>query len=207
MNEDQEIFCFTDDSSELGHVERINYRDTKHMILNVHYAKRMPSISYAFGLFKNAKLLGVCTFGSPASPFLCQGICGKKFKKNVIELNRLVLLENKKNQASYLISQSLKLLPKPKVIVSYADEKQHHVGTVYQATNFMFTGTTKERTDIASQENNHSRHHLGDSSKRVTRSSKHRYVYFLGNKKEKSVFLKNLNYPIKKYPKLQGIRL
>jgi len=207
VNVAQEIFCFSPDADGLGHVERINYSDTKYMILNLHYAKRMPSISYAFGLFKNNKLIGVCTFGSPASAPLCEGLCGKHFRAKVLELNRLVLLENKKNQASYLISQSLKLLPKPKIIVSYADTNQKHIGVVYQATNFLFTGTTKERTDIASHENKHPRHHLGDFTLRVKRSAKHRYVYFIGNKKEKNLFRKNLNYSVKKYPKLEGIEL
>ena len=207
MNVAQEIFCFSPDTDGLGHVERINYSDTKYMILNLHYAKRMPSISYAFGLFKNNKLIGVCTFGSPASASLCEGLCGKNFRAKVLELNRLVLLENKKNQASYLISRSLKLLPKPKIIVSYADTNQNHLGVVYQATNFLFTGTTKVRTDIASQENKHPRHHLGDFTKRVKRSAKHRYVYFIGNKKEKNHFRKHLNYPVEKYPKLRGIEL
>ena len=32
-------------------VRRIEYADTKDWILNKHYAQRMPSITYAFGLF------------------------------------------------------------------------------------------------------------------------------------------------------------
>ena len=78
--------------------------------------------------------------------FLCKGIAGEKNKHLVIELNRLVLKNNKKNEASRLIGASFKLLPKPKIIVSYADTQQNHLGVVYQATNFLFTGTTKPRT-------------------------------------------------------------
>jgi len=197
----QRIFDFSDYKEKPRHVERINYNDTRHFILNVHYAQRMPSISYAFGLFVSGQLTGVCTFGSPASHYLCKGICGENFYSEVLELNRLVLLNNKKNEASFLISQSLKLLPKPKIIVSYADTEHEHIGTVYQATNFLFTGTTKERTDIAGDFGKHSRHHNGDLKNRVKRSAKHRYVYFLGNKKEKMLFKSNLNYPVYNYPK------
>ena len=134
-------------------------------ILEIHYAKRKPSISFAYGLYDKDELTGVCTFGSPASPSLCKGIAGEHNKSKVIELNRLVLKYNRKNEASYLVGQSLKLLPKPKIVVSYADTAQDHIGIVYQATNFYFTGTSKPRTDMAGKDGKHSRHHLGDRTK------------------------------------------
>tara|TARA_B100000575_G_scaffold289300_1_gene290839 strand:+ start:452 stop:1069 length:618 start_codon:yes stop_codon:yes gene_type:complete len=182
-------------------IKKISYEQTRPFILNIHYAKRMPSISYAYGLFESNNLTGIVSYGSPVSPSLCKGVAGEENKKIVIELNRLVLKENKKNQASILIGASLKLLPKPKIIVSYADTKQNHLGIVYQATNFMFTGTSKLRTDIASKDGKHSRHHLGDKTKRVFRSPKHRYIYIIGNKKQKKKLLKNLKYKILDYPK------
>lgn len=64
-------------------VKRIEYKDTKKWLLNIHYAKRMLSISIAFGLFNGTEMIGVCTFGQPASPNVCKGICGKPFKKFV----------------------------------------------------------------------------------------------------------------------------
>lgn len=182
-------------------VKQISYSDTKPFILDIHYAKRMPSISYAFGLFENLDLVGIVSFGSPASPFLCRGICGIEQKHNVIELNRLVLLNNKKNEASMLVAKAIRMLPKPKIIVSYADTAQGHLGVIYQASNFLFTGTTKPRTDMASKDGKHSRHHLGDKSNRVQRSAKHRYVYFHADKKEKKTLLNLLNYPVLPYPK------
>ena len=182
-------------------IKKIDYQDTKPFILNIHYAKRMPSISYAYGLFNLNSLVGIISYGSPASPALCKGIAGEKNKSLVIELNRLVLKYNKKNEASTLIGASLKLLPKPKIIVSYADTAQNHLGVVYQATNFMFTGTSKPRTDMAGKDGKHSRHHLGDRTKRVFRSAKHRYVYVLANKNEKKLLLQQINYKEQDYPK------
>ena len=183
-------------------VKKVNYNDTKHFILNIHYAKRMPSvIQYSFGLFEDNILVGIITYGIPASPFLCKGIAGVKNKSLVLELSRLVLKNNKKNEASMLVGKSLKLLPKPKIIVSYADTDQDHVGFIYQATNFYFTGTTKPRTDMAGKNGKHSRHHLGDKTKRIFRSAKHRYVYVIGNKKDKKKLFKELKYPILNYPK------
>ena len=183
-------------------VQQIEYKDTKHLILNVHYAKRMPSISFAYGLFEEKEFVGLVSYGSPASPSLCKGILGEEYRDQVIELNRLVLVNNKRNEASYLVAQSLKLLPKPRCIVSYADTHQGHAGCIYQASNFYFTGTTKARTDMAGKNGKHSRHHLGDRTNRVYRSAKHRYVTFIGDKKQKKEYLKLLNYPIiKEYPK------
>ena len=66
-------------------------------------------------------------------------VCGEEHKDKVIELN-LCLQDNHRNQSSYLISQSLKLLEKLKIVVSYADTSKGHVGYVYQATNFIYTG-------------------------------------------------------------------
>ena len=186
---------------DLYEVKKISYQDTKPFILDIHYAKRMPSISYAYGLFLNNELVGIISYGSPASPSLCKGIAGEKNKKLVIELNRLVLKNNKKNEASMLIGASFKLLPKPKIIVSYADTAQDHLGVVYQATNFLFTGTSKPRTDMAGKDGKHSRHHLGDRTKRVYRSAKHRYVYLLGNKRQKRQLKEELKYGIMDYPR------
>ena len=36
-------------------VESMDYEDTKYFILNIHYARRMPCIQYAFGLHRGDK--------------------------------------------------------------------------------------------------------------------------------------------------------
>ena len=169
-------------------------------IMEKHYAKRLPCISYAFGLYEENQLVGVVTYGIPASNSLCEGICGKDYKEFVLELNRLCLLDNTKNQSSFLVGNSIQMLPKPKIIVSYADTAQGHVGYVYQATNFLFTGTTKERTDMSAGEGKHSRHAI-DPSIRQFRSAKHRYIYFHGTKTDKKLLQRKLNYDVLPYPK------
>ena len=174
----------------------------KDWLLNKHYAKRMCSISYAFGLFDNQFLIGILTIGKPASNQLCIGVCGVKFSKYVYELNRLCVNDNlEKNVLSYFVSQSLKKINTNMILVSYADTKMNHNGYIYQATNWIYTGATKERTDIGFEDGKHSRHYDKniDYSIRKHRSSKHRYIYFLG--KLKKEFSKNLNYKIYPYPK------
>ena len=94
----------------------IKYEETKPFILGIHYAKRMPMIQFSFGLFFNDELVGVVCYGSPASQSLCRGIAGDEYRKKVLELNRLVLKNNIKNEASFLVSNSFKLLHRPQDI-------------------------------------------------------------------------------------------
>ena len=57
-------------------VRRITYEETKPFLLQIHYARRMPCITDAFGLFVNGELVGVVTYGVPASRPLCIGLAG-----------------------------------------------------------------------------------------------------------------------------------
>ena len=60
------------------------------LIMTKHYARRIPQIQYAFGLMQSGKLIGVCTFGqAPTS-----SLSNREFP--IIELNRLVLINNEK---------------------------------------------------------------------------------------------------------------
>jgi len=185
-------------------VTSIKYHDCKEWLLYKHYAKRLCSISFAFGLYDGLQLVGVCTFGKPASSSLCTGVCGVENSEYVYELNRLCVNDGlPKNTLSYFVSRCLKSLP-PLIIVSYADTQQQHHGYIYQATNWIYTGATKERTDIGSEDGSHSRHYsknLDYTKNRTKRSSKHRYIYFTGSKTQRKKWKKKLNYKILEYPK------
>lgn len=181
-------------------VRQIKSVATHDWLTTMHYAKRIPNITDAFGLFFDRELVGVITYGKPASPFLCIGVCGPEFAKYVYELNRVCLLNNKKNEASFFVAATLRLLSSPRIIVSYADTAMEHVGKIYQACNFMYTGASKPRTDVDTGER-HARHISGlDYSKRKNRSSKHRYLYFVGDKKQKKLFRQSLRYDLQPYP-------
>ena len=106
----------------------------------------------------------------------------------------------------FFLSKSLKLINENMILISYADTKMSHNGYIYQATNWIYTGATKERTDIGFENGKHSRHYDKniDYSNRKFRSSKHRYIYFLGKLKNK--FKKELNYKIESYPKGENKR-
>jgi len=193
----------------------IKNEETYPWLLQKHYAKRIPQIMFAFGLYEENQLVGVVTYGIPASPALCMGICGKEYADKVLELNRICLMNNDKNQASFLVANSIKLLPKPTIIVSYADTGKGHVGYVYQATNFLYTGLSANRVDwtVKGLEHKHSKtlsdgmtlesikEKYGDDFYYTERSRKHRYIYFHGNKTQKKDMNNLLKYGIEPYPK------
>lgn len=199
----------------LVQVIQIQPKETYQWLLEKHYAKRIPQIMHAFGLYVDGALKGVVTYGIPASPALCMGICGKEYSDKVLELNRLCLMENNKNESSFLVSHSIQLLPKPTIVVSYADTSQGHVGYVYQATNFLYTGLSANRVDwtIKGQEHKHSKtisdgmtlesikEKYGDDFYYTERSRKHRYILFHGSKTDKKIMRKLLKYNIEPYPK------
>jgi hypothetical protein len=197
-------------------VAPIQAQDAEYLILNVHYARRKPSISYAFGLFSAGELVGVCTYGTPASSTLLRGICGDEWAQHVLELNRLVLVNNQPHEASRLVGASLKILPKPSIIVSYADTKQNHEGIVYQATNFIYTGLSSKFRDPVVKGLEHQHHatyahgltnqqlidkYGVDNVYFIDRSRKHRYIYLSGSKTQRKEMLKDLRYEIQPYPK------
>tara|TARA_R100001460_G_scaffold19558_1_gene40695 strand:- start:31 stop:654 length:624 start_codon:yes stop_codon:yes gene_type:complete len=169
------------------------------VLMSNHYLKRLPPISFAFGLYSKDFLKGVCTFGSPPSKDLCIGLCGPQYKDEVLELNRLFLVENIKNLASFFVSKCLAILPRPKLVISYADTSANHHGYIYQATNFIYTGLSAKRKDVVGDR--HSRTIKWDKDKAVDRPRKHRYLYICGTKKQKRERLNDLRYPILEYPK------
>lgn len=198
-------------------VHEITTFQSKEWIIKKHYAHRMPSISYAFGLFEGNVLKGVCCFGSPPSPSLCIGLCGDEYKHFVLELNRLIVDCEENNITSYFVSRCLKLIPKPRIIVSYADTSQNHTGYIYQACNFIYTGLSAKRTEWREiGVNTHSKTVCGqntleerkesDRFSQEARPQKHRYIYFLGSKYQKKQMLNKLSYPILPYPKGVNIR-
>ena len=183
----------------------------------------MPPIEYAFGLFDSDKMQGIVTYGTPVSSTL-RNLWDNKYK--LMELNRLVINEGlEKNALSFLVGQSFKLLPKPLVLVSYADTSKNHHGYIYQATNWIYTGLSAVFKDyyVKGMEHLHNgtvmdlsrgkenrvewlREKFGDNLIMIDRPRKHRYFYFIGNKIELKDMRKMLPYKIEPYPKGNNIR-
>ena len=171
------------------------------------------------------QLQGVCTFGIPASHDLIVGSMGEEYTDRFLELNRLCVNDGlPRNALSFFVSQCLKMLPRPMVVISYADSGMRHHGYIYQATNWIYTGMSNKHTEflIEGMENKHGRHltdgakiELGMSMydalvemygegrvKTKERTRKYRYFQFLGDKRQKRKMRKDLKFPvINEYPK------
>lgn len=201
-------------------VKLIDNKDSYPYLLEIHYAKRIPSISYTYGLFRNDELVGVVCYGTPSSPTLRRGVAGDDNIPNVLELNRLCLKDNLKNEASLLVGKSLKILPKGKFIISYADSSQDHFGYVYQACNFTYHGLSAKRTDYAlksrpelhntsvgdlarGQKNRAQwlRDNYPDDFYLKPRPRKHRYIYITGKGKQRKILANSVKYKLAEYPK------
>lgn len=200
-----------------------------------HYAKRKPIMMYVFGLFNcNNILCGVCVFSPSPSRFWNNG--GKLFNNkhiiNVMELSRFVLNDNhEKNLASFFISACLKILPKPNVIVSYADLNNNHCGYIYQATNFIYCGLAEPKNKsmdfILYGKKYHGRNMNYEFVKKILKSNykedlnwkdnilavggeiikqkpKHRYIYI--NSKNKKKLIEDMIYKPQIYPKTENTR-
>ena len=158
----------------------ITHKEAIEFLLPRHYSGRKPSISKAFGSYDHDELKAVCTFGKPASPSLCKGVCGIEYEPYVYELNRLCRTEDYEEPLSKFVSWCLRQLkPYNWIIVSYSDTAMNHHGYIYQACNFVYTGATKRRTDMYTPNGKHSRHYKAEEQTglRKVRSSKHRYIY------------------------------
>ena len=198
-------------------VSSIKSEFVKEWFLKKHYAKRIPMIQYCFALYQEKKIVGVCSFGQTPSIQLNQSLSNGIF--DVIELNRLIVDEDvKKNALSFFVSRCLKFLPSPLIVVSFADIQKNHHGYIYQATNWIYTGLNAERFEWKSKTNpNLHYRNIAERFKGVDKSKvsdlykkplsrKHRYVFFIGSKKQKIKMMFNLKYKPQPYPKGENKR-
>lgn len=196
-------------------IKPISNHTAKQIVIQYHYLKRTCPATESFGLYLKTtnELVGVIIYGNSASTTLRKGVCGIEYQHDVYELTRLWLKDNLiKNTASYFISATVNQVKKP-IIITYADPSQGHLGTIYQACNWIYTGLSSKFVDPVLK-NNPNAHHssfaknmtnediknvYGDEVEFKKRVRKHRYVYFQPHKKH--LLMKKLNYKIHPYPK------
>ena len=189
-------------------ISEIAYDEAVAFLLPRHYSGRKPVVSKAFGLIDDGVLQAVITYGKPASPSVCVGICGKEYSGKVYELNRMCRSEEYRKPLSHFVSATLRMLkPFDWIVVSYSDTAMNHHGYVYQACNFLYTGTSAPHADkYVPEGSGHNRHAESFDVRKdefsVERSIKHRYVYFCTKSKRlKREWMESLRYPILPYPK------
>lgn len=189
-------------------ISEIYYEDAIAFLLPRHYSGRKPVVSRAFGLVEDGTLKAVITYGKPASPTICKGLCGEKYSDAVYELNRMCRTEDYGKPLSHFVATTLRMLkPSNWIVVSYSDTAMNHHGYVYQACNFLYTGTSSPHADKYRPDGTgHNRHAESFDVRKdeysVERSIKHRYVYFCTNSpKLRKEWREALRYPVLPYPK------
>jgi len=179
---------------------------------------------------KNEKLIGVACYGFPVGRRVVGSIFSEEViqNKNILELTRLFIHDGYgKNIESLAISLSFKWMKEfaenIKVLISYADPEQSHDGAIYQATNWIYQGCgdfqlaptyslrVNEDDDWMHSRSVYSKYGSAapeNLKKAIGRdfwlkkeASKHRYIYFLGNKRENRHFKKMMKHPMMDYPK------
>ena len=113
----------------------------KYACLHFHYSKSVPSVSYGYNVYQDGEWCGVILYGLGATPNIASPF--GMIQGEVLELVRVALI-GKQNATSECVAASLRKLhedaPQIKIVVSFADEDQSHVGTIYQATNWIYLG-------------------------------------------------------------------
>jgi hypothetical protein len=117
---------------------------TKYACTHWHYSKCLPAGKlFKVGVWEDSRFVGVVIFSRGANNNI-----GKPFgleQTECVELTRIALRDHR-HFVSEIMMQALRKLketnPGLRLVVSYADPEQGHVGGIYQATNWIYTGTT-----------------------------------------------------------------
>lgn len=163
-----------------------------------HYSRVLPAGKLVkIGVWEDGTFIGCVLFSYGANKNLA-----KSFglpQTEVCELTRIALREHQ-SPVSRVIALSLKLLkrqsPGLKVVVSYADTEQEHVGIVYQASNWLYVGHIQEGKKIAFVVRGKKMHprsvgargwvqslkwlkiHIDPNASQVSTTGKHKYIWF-----------------------------
>lgn len=181
----------------------------------MHYSRRLGIFWEGYQLLKDGKPVGMVAYGQPSAPVQTHAFHERDFR--LYELTRLVV-DPIPNAASYLIAESLRQLSEqPAAVISYADTEYGHVGIVYQATNWLYTGavTAHDSLYVVDGERLHPmtlrdqygitnpvEWSLSNGVERVRPQPKHRYFTFVGSRSERRYMRGKLNYEVvSAYPK------
>jgi hypothetical protein len=205
------------------YIKEIDSKLANRLIIENHYSGTVPKgVKFHLGIFIDEILYGVAQFGYGIRPKQsCKWVEGTN-SDEYLELNRLWISDQLgKNAESNSISKALKYVkekkPELKWIISFADGMMGKVGTIYQATNFIYTGygidngiwmlkdgTRTHAISLWHKHKTQSRSILesiyGKPLYKVT-GGQYRYIHFYDRK-----LIKNLITPPLPYPKQSDLR-
>lgn len=205
------------------HVEHMGTKEGREFIMEHHYTGTCSTATMCWGCYDGDRLVGVCGFATPISEAVRKFIWKDEYKEDMkhhtTELHRLVTLdEAPHNTETWFISRALKGLkeykPKYKAIISHADMTEGHKGTIYQASNAMYTGTTAAKDVYVDEEGKlHPKRQGGENIgieeakergwEIEEREAKYRYVFLLPDNhgESKEDIKEKLSVEDKPYPK------
>lgn len=121
-----------------------SYEAAKYAVEHWHYSRTMPKCkTMKIGVWEDDAFIGCVIFSRGATPQLLH-----PYGLSIIEGCELtrIALNTHKAPVSRIISISLKMLKKEcesmRLVVSFADPAQGHVGAIYQASGWLYCGTT-----------------------------------------------------------------
>ena len=225
-------------------IREIGKSTAKKMIVKYHYSHAWTMCRYALGVFyetdekdvlgNTETLIGCLVYGYPVGRSAIKSVIDGLEKNECLELTRLFIHDGYgSNIESFAMGQSFKWMkdnaPNIKMLLSYADPEQMHLGGIYQATNWLYQDCRDiqlmpnysisiesdphkwihSRTVFSrwgSHNLDHLKTQLGKENLtefwRKKESAKHRYIQVLGqNKSEKRKLTKRLKHKVSPYPK------
>ena len=119
----------------------------KHAVMRWHYSRKMPKCKLVkIGVWEDGRFVGAVIYGVGANRHLASPFGLESTE--VCELVRVALAPGRRHPTSQVVAISLKLLrrqsPGLKLVVSFADAGQGHVGTIYQAGGWLYLGTSEQ---------------------------------------------------------------
>lgn len=126
-------------------------RKEVHPLVLKHYLQQWPvNVTQIYGIYHKVseqKLIGMAIYGQTQKAALTS-LDAHLHQPEVLELKRLYIEDGSglSHIESYVIAKTLKMIkhsfPEVKVVITFADDKEGHVGTIYQATNAIYLGKT-----------------------------------------------------------------
>jgi len=121
----------------------------QYSVLHWHYSRSLPAPPrVCIGVWEFNKFIGCVIFSRGAARNI-----GRPFGLDQTEISELtrVALSDHRAEVSKIVSVALKMIKKKeqglKAVVSYADPARGHIGSIYQAGNWVYIGTTPETTE------------------------------------------------------------
>lgn len=210
--------------------KEITYEQAKKIILEYEWLGTMGTTQMHYGIFFDGELAGAICFGYFQAMEGYHKYVGKKYYKQGIQLTRgACVWWAHEHSASKLISYGLNEMRKKgyKFCIAYSDPLAGEIGTVYQATNWIYLGIgAGKHWDIyyktgkifMNDRDIYKQYKIGTSERKIKelikdrpelevreRLNKNRYIYLLGNKYENKDMMEYLKDKIQPYPKRKTI--